>query len=326
MYLALGMFRAIIANENTKHFREVNILEQTFDVYFSKRTSSARLDLIVIFDNYDEMSDSVREAFADGEAENEVEKITLWHTQHYNFNYLYLLGNLIDSENPFEYFKDLFISTSETNSRFFAYQLANAEKDYTEYIQHNNFSKEFFDIYANSKRITLNRKLFEVVNKHFVPLRIDSKTDDIFYSYESTDIKDIIFASIHFALENGYKLSKCKHCGKWFFVQSLKETYCTRKSTYPEYERYTCKEAVKKIKDKLEKKRISEYERLRLKANEYGSNSKHFQIWSDFCNTCADYKERLKNNSGVDLLQEYERYLFDSKNARKKYERIKDYK
>ena len=123
------MFRAIIVNENTKHFREVNILEQTFDVYFSKKTSSARLDLIVIFDNYDEMSDSVRE-----------------------------------------------------------------------------------------------------------------------------------------------------------------------------------------------------YERLRLKANEYGSNSKHFQIWSDFCNTCADYKERLKNNSGVDLLQEYERYLFDSKNARKKYERIKDYK
>ena len=54
------MFRAIIVNENTKHFREVNILEQTFDVYFSKKTSSARLDLIVIFDNYDEMSDSVR--------------------------------------------------------------------------------------------------------------------------------------------------------------------------------------------------------------------------------------------------------------------------
>ena len=54
------MFRAIIANENTKHFREVNILEQTFDVYFSKKTSSARLDLRVIFDNYDEMSDSVR--------------------------------------------------------------------------------------------------------------------------------------------------------------------------------------------------------------------------------------------------------------------------
>ena len=54
------MFRAIIVNENKKHFREVNILEQTFDVYFSKKTSSARLDLIVIFDNYDEMSDSVR--------------------------------------------------------------------------------------------------------------------------------------------------------------------------------------------------------------------------------------------------------------------------
>ena len=141
-----------------------------------------------------------------------------------------------------------------------------------------------------------------------------------------TDIKDIIFASIHFALENGYKLIKCKHCGKWFFVQSLKETYCTRKSPYPDYERYSCKEAVKKIKDKLEKKRISEYERLRIKANEYGVHSKYYKKWFDFCTICTDYKDKLKNNSSIELLKEYERYLFDSENVRKKYERIKDYK
>ena len=307
MYLTLAKFRVIIINENTKHFREVNILKQTFTVYFSKKTSSARLDLRVIFDNYDEMSDSVREAFADGEAENEVKKITLWHTQHYYFNYLYLLGNLIDSENPFEYFKDLFVSTSETNSRFFAYQLANAEKDYTEYIQHNNFSKDFFDIYANSKRITLNRKLFEVVNKHFVPLRIDSKTDDIFYSYESTDIKDIIFSSIHFALENGYKFSQCSHCGRWFFKDGSRagsrKKYCNRKSTFNGYEHLPCEQAVRNINQELQREKKRIYNSM---VREHLSTE---QFVYDFLDECAEYMTKIKKCASVQNLSDYWTFL-----------------
>lgn len=282
-------------------------MKQKFTVYYSKKTSSARLDLRVIFDNYDEMSDSVREAFADGEAENEVEKITLWHTQHYYFNYLYLLGNLIDSENPFEYFKDLFISTSETNSRFFAYQLANAEKDYTEYIQHNNFSREFFDIYANSKRITLNRKLFEVENQHFIPLRIDSKTDDIFYSYESTDIKDIIFSSIHFALENGYKFSQCSHCGRWFFKDGSRagsrKKYCNRKSTFNGYEHLPCEQAVRNINQELQR------EKKRIYNSMVREHLNTEQFVYDFLDECAEYMTKIKKCASVQNLSDYWTFL-----------------
>ena len=282
-------------------------MKQTFTVYFSKKTSSARLDLRVIFNNYDEMSDRVREAFADGEAENEVKKITLRHTQHYYFNYLYLLGNLIDSENPFEYFKDLFISTSETNSRFFSYQLANAEKDYTEYIQHNNFSKEFFDIYANSKRITLNRKLFEVENQHYIPLRIDSKTDDIFYSYESTDIKDIIFSSIHFALENGYKLSQCSHCGRWFFKDGSRagsrKKYCNRKSTFNGYEHLPCEQAVRNINQELQREKKRIYNSM---VREHLSTE---QFVYDFLDECAEYMTKIKKCASVQNLSDYWTFL-----------------
>lgn len=285
----------------------MNVLKQKFTVYYSKKTSSARLDLRVIFDNYDEMSDSVREAFADGEAENEVEKITLWHTQHYYFNYLYLLGNLIDSENPFEYFKDLFISTSETNSRFFAYQLANAKKDYTEYIQHNNFSREFFDIYANSKRITLNRKLFEVENQHFIPLRIDSKTDDIFYSYESTDIKDIIFSSIHFALENGYKFSQCSHCGRWFFKDGSRagsrKKYCNRKSTFNGYEHLPCEQAVRNINQELQREKKRIYNSM---VREHLSTE---QFVYNFLDECAEYMTKIKKCASVQNLSDYWTFL-----------------
>lgn len=293
-------------------------MKQKFTVYYSKKTSSARLDLRVIFDNYDEMSDSVREAFADGEAENEVEKITLWHTQHYYFNYLYLLGNLIDSENPFEYFKDLFISTSETNSRFFAYQLANAEKDYTEYIQHNNFSREFFDIYANSKRITLNRKLFEVENQHFIPLRIDSKTDDIFYSYESTDIKDIIFSSIHFALENGYKFSQCSHCGRWFFKDGSRagsrKKYCNRKSTFNGYEHLPCEQAVRNINQELQREKKRIYNSM---VREHLSTE---QFVYDFLDECAEYMTKIKKYASVQNLSDYWTFLKKYKDGVKKWQ------
>ena len=282
-------------------------MKQKFTVYYSKKTSSARLDLRVIFNNYDEMSDSVREAFADGEAENEVEKIRLCHTQHYYFNYLYLLGNLIDSENPFEYFKDLFISTSETNSMFFAYQLANAEKDYTEYIQHSNFSREFFDIYANSKRITLNRKIFEVENQHFIPLRIDSKTDDIFYSYESTDIKDIIFSSIHFALENGYKFSQCSHCGRWFFKDGSRagsrKKYCDRKSTFNGYEHLPCEQAVRNINQELQREKKRIYNSM---VREHLSTE---QFVYDFLDECAEYMIKIKKCASVQNLSDYWTFL-----------------
>ena len=282
-------------------------MKQEFTVCYSKKTSSARLDLRVFFDNYDEMSDSVREAFADGEAENEVEKIRLRHTHHYYFNYLYLLGNLIDSENPFEYFKDLFISTSETVSRFFAYLLAYAEKDYTEYIQHNNFSREFFDIYANSKRITLNRKLFEVENKHFIPLRIDSKTDDIFYCYESTNITDIIFSSIHFALENGYKFSQCSHCGRWFFKDGSRagsrKKYCNRKSTFNGYEHLPCEQAVRNINQELQREKKRIYNSM---VREHLSTE---QFVYDFLDECAEYRRKIKKCASVQNLSDYWTFL-----------------
>lgn len=327
------MFRAIIVNEDTKHFREVNILKQKYYAFFYKDTFDFHIVTDIEYSQYEDMSDKVKSFYKYEHKKGDIvpEDWDDWNSDiKADFRYFfcdfleYSDTSFEETKEMFNMIADLYDGLSEKQKEhIMLVQLHLAKKDYLEYISYNDFSISFFERFANSKGISLNRTL---TKRNGQKLNINDDTTDIAYRYDSTNFRDIIFASVHFALENGYKLSKCKHCGKWFFVQSLKETYCTRKSTYPEYERYTCKEAVKKIKDKLEKKRISEYERLRLKANEYGSNSKHFQIWSDFCNTCADYKERLKNNSGVDLLQEYERYLFDSKNVRKKYERIKDYK
>ena len=288
-------------------------MQQKFTVYFSKKNSSALLELYVLFDNYTEMSDSVRAEFSDGEADNEIEKITLSHKKYCYIDCLHLFGDLLACDNTFEYFKKLFVATSDTNNLFFEYQLNNAEKDYKEYFQYNNFTKEFFDVYANSKRITFNRKLLEVINNRFFPLRIDSKTDDIYYSYESTDIKDIIFASIHFVLENGYKFSQCSHCGRWFFKDGSRagsrKKYCNRKSTFNGYEHLPCEQAVRNINQELQREKKRIYNSM---VREHLSTE---QFIYDFLDECAEYMTKIKKCASVENLSDYWSFLIKYKDG-----------
>ena len=84
---------------------------------------------------------------------------------------------------------------------------------------------------------------------------------------------DFVFALVHYCVYNDYKITKCAHCGKLFITKKGKkngeEKYCCRNSPFAGYEEYPCKKAVKAIKDMLDKKRISEYERLRNRAKEF---------------------------------------------------------
>lgn len=68
-----------------------------------------------------------------------------------------------------------------------------------------------------------------------------------------------------------------------------------------------------------------EYDRLRKRANEYGVNSKHEKIWIDFCSMCDEYKHQIKKGASVELLVEYQSFLYDNDNLRPKYARIKDW-
>lgn len=148
---------------------------------------------------------------------------------------------------------------------------------------------------------------------------------DIFHYDSCRTMIDFTFSLVHYFVFNGYKITECVHCGHLFAAKSLKEKYCLRSSPFAGYEDYSCKDAAKAIKDMLEKKRISEYERLRLKADEYGPSSKHYETFNKFCSTCNEYKAKLKAGAAVDLLQEYRSFLFDSSNVRPKYERLKNW-
>lgn len=140
---------------------------------------------------------------------------------------------------------------------------------------------------------------------------------DVFFYDSCRTMIDFVFSLVHYLIFNGYKIRKCAHCGKLFATKSLKCEYCTfRFSPFPGYEKNTCQVAVKKIKDTLEKRRKSEYERLRLHTDLKSCNILH-----DFCRTCDNYKDNLKKGASVALLQEYKAYLYDSENVRRKYER-----
>lgn len=147
---------------------------------------------------------------------------------------------------------------------------------------------------------------------------------NVFRYYSCKTMIDFVFGLVHYYVFNEYRIVKCKHCGK-LFATNQKEDYCSRKSPFAGYEDRTCKKAVKAIKDMLEKRRKSEYERLRLRANEYGVNSNHYTQFNTFNNICNEYKGKIKKGASVELLEEYRTFLYDSAGTRPKYERIKNW-
>lgn len=148
---------------------------------------------------------------------------------------------------------------------------------------------------------------------------------DVFRYYSCRQMIDFVFSLVHYCIYNGYKMTTCAHCGNAFMTKSLKEKYCCRSSPFPGYKDYSCKEAVKSVKDMLEKRRLVEYDRLRKRSKEYGRYSKFTDQFNNFCDACNKYKSELRQGASVALLSEYKDYLFNSSYVRPKYERIKNW-
>ena len=183
-------------------------------------------------------------------------------------------------------------------------QLHLAKKEYLEYMSYNDFSIDFLERFANSKNILFNRIL---TKRNGQKLDINDNTSDIAYRYESTNIRDIIFSSIHFALENGYKLSQCSHCGRWFFKDGSRagsrKKYCDRKSTFNGYEHLPCEQAVRNINQELQRKKKRIYNSM---IREHLSTE---QFVRDFLDECAVYMTKIKECASVQNLSDYWTFL-----------------
>lgn len=288
----------------------MNILKQVYTAYFSKNTSEFLLKTRIFYENENDTLGVDKEIFDFFENVYGLEKID-YYIKNFKLNYLYFLGDLLECNNPFDFFKTSFSDTGEISSQFFEFQLLQAKNDYDEYIKYNNFSLDFFDRFVNSKNISVNRKLVEIVNDCYVPLRIDSDMKNVYYSYQSENIKDIIFATVHFALENGYKFVKCKHCERWFFTPTKKEVFCKRIS--PCFNmivndkkvlgmKQPCRIAVDTIKKRLRDRKKTIY-------NKWKNCSENCPLFDD-CFNCP-YKECVYEKSCELLCNNHNKYMGD---------------
>lgn len=76
------------------------------------------------------------------------------------------------------------------------------------------------------------------------------------YFYQCYSPSDILFSILHFLALNKYKFKTCDHCGKYFATTNLKKQYCDRFSEYPGYEKYDCYNAVKRIRQDIQRKHV----------------------------------------------------------------------
>ncbi len=273
-----------------------------FACYYS---NSSKVDIIlrIGFENYEEMSESAKKAF-----ENKEITFPFYINTKSTYNYQNLVGDLLLHENF--YFSELFEAVS--NKILFSQQLYFTKQDCTNYVLRDSFTKNYFEIFASNRLLNLYRKVAKSIDVSTQSLKIehlnidDNKSDFIFY-YESDNIRDIVFSSIHFALENGYKFSQCSHCRRWFFKEGSRagsnKKYCNRKSTFNGYEHLPCEQAVRNINQELQREKKRIYNSM---VREHLSTE---QFVYDFLDECAEYMTKIKKCASVQNLSDYWSFL-----------------
>lgn len=275
-----------------------------FAVYYNTSSAIARFDTRIVYDSIDEMSEEIKNDII---AAQEGETCCLTYTYRSTFDYSILFGDLIAADDPFTQFKKMFGDVGDVALNDIDNKLRIARDIGIEYMSHQNFTKDFFDIFTNSKRIRLNQRLCEIINNRYFPLRIDSDRNNIYYCYESSEMTDIFFSTIHFALENGYKFAKCPHCDREFLKNGGRsgsnKKYCGRKSPFVGYEHLECEKAVRNITQEIQREKKRVYNSI---VREHQSTE---QIVYDFLDECAAYMSKVKENASVQNLSEYWHYL-----------------
>lgn len=294
--------------------KEVNILKQKYYAFFYKDTFDFHIVTDIEYSRYEDMSDKVKSFYKYEHKKGDIvpEDWDDWNSD-IKADFRYFFCDFLEySDTSFEETKEMFNTIADLydglsekqKEHIMLVQLHLAKKDYLEYVSYNDFSISFFERFANSKGISLNRTL---TKRNGQKLNINDDTTDIAYRYDSTNFRDIIFASVHFALENGYKFSQCSHCGRWFFKDGSRagsrKKYCNRKSTFNGYEHLPCEQAVRNINQELQREKKRIYNSM---VREHLSTE---QFVYDFLDECAEYMTKIKKCASVQNLSDYWTFL-----------------
>ncbi len=111
------------------------------------------------------------------------------------------------------------------------------------------------------------------MNVNYLPISLDEKDSMRFEGLRT--VAQVMIAALYYYAYYGYKMVRCKHCGKWFATKTLKEQYCKRispcvndiiKSKKP----LNCEQAVRNIRQQQSRQHRQIYSRSYLKAKNQG--------------------------------------------------------
>jgi len=120
-------------------------------------------------------------------------------------------------------------------------------------------------------------------------------------------ISHVVIAILYYYAFNDYKIVRCRHCGKWFATQTLKEQYCKRVSPcfgdiIKGKEKLPCEQAVRNIKQKQRRRYDAIYH------NFYQKNQFSVDMTS-FLSESYRLQEAIKEAPSVDNFKRYEDFL-----------------
>lgn len=152
-------------------------------------------------------------------------------------------------------------------------------------VNSHQYHDSFFDGYANEDFVNENAVAF---------LELDT-------------ITKVLMAALYYYTLNGYKLVRCKHCGKWFATKTLKEQYCKRTSpcfgdVITGKTPLPCEQAVRNIKQKQSRRHKNVYSYLDISAKDQ-EDIEYFKMES------KKLKEAITHSPSVENFKKYEDFL-----------------
>ncbi len=126
---------------------------------------------------------------------------------------------------------------------------------------------------------------------------------------------EVLIAVLFYYAFHGYKLARCKHCGRWFATMTLKEEYCKRispcfGSIITGAKPLSCEQAVRNIMQK--------HKRRQRNIREYLVNyAKYDYEIEDFKQQSKVLRDAAKAYPTVENLTKYDQFLYDDRFPRK---------
>lgn len=160
-------------------------------------------------------------------------------------------------------------------------------------VSHIHSLIDFFEM-EKGDCIPLNMKTVE-------EFRIDHQITTVYFPNDKSqiesgihfdvhDVKSLIYGLMYYYAMNDYKLKKCEHCGKWFATKSFKIKYCQRNSPVDKFTHLKCEQAVRNIKQEINRTKKLVYNSLTTYTQNYGDEE-----INRFLDKCAEYS-KLGNN------------------------------